>query len=209
MSESFTQGPYPGVLKSYAYQQYSWSSDIQAFFTSLNTILQGYLTWFYETPLSVYTAPGISGPLLDWTATGIYGIARPVLGTETTVSSGPLGTNLLGTHTFGVLSITNSGTTATVTDDIYKRTMTWILYRGDGLRFCIPWLLRRVERFLGGVNGADVPLDLATRPTVTVSGAAFTVTVPSANPASVILQQLVAQGFLPFPAPYTFTVTVV
>ena len=208
MSESFSTGPYPAILPAYAYQQYAWSQDIQAFFGSLNTILQGYLTWFYETPLAVYTAPAISGPLLDWTATGIYGVARPVIGTTVTATYGILGTNTLGLHTFGVLSVSLSGTSATVNDDIYKRVLTWILYRGDGLRFSIPWLLRRVERFLGGVNGANVPLDLATRPTVTVSGGAFSITVPTANPASLIFQQLVQQNLLPLPMPYTFTITV-
>ena len=143
---------------------------MQAFFSSLNTILQGYLTWFYETPLSVYTSAGIYGPLLDWTAQGIYGISRPVLGTVTTTSAGILGTNVLGTHTLGVLAITQSGTSAIVTDDIYKRVLTWVLYRGNGLRFSIPWLLRRVERFLGGVNGADTAVSLTARPVVTVSG---------------------------------------
>ncbi len=208
MSESFTQGPYPAILPAYAYQQYAWSQDIQAFFGSLNTILQGYLTWFYETPLAAYTAPAISGPLLDWTATGIYGVARPAIGAITTVTSGPLGTNVLGTHTFGVLYVLQSGTASIVNDDIYKRVLTWILFRGDGMRFSIPWLLRRVERFLGGVNGSDVPLDLATRPTVTVSGSAFAITVPSANPASLIFEQLIGQGLLPLPLPYTFTITV-
>lgn len=209
MSESFSALSF-GALPSYAYRQYSSDENVQAFFSTLNSLQQSILDWFRDTPLAVYTNSNISGPLLDWTATGIYGIARPILSTVNTSSSGPLGTNVLGLHTFGVLSEVVSGTTVSVTDDIYKRVMTWILYRGDGLHFTMPWLLRRVERFLGGVNGSDAPIDLGSRPTVSVSGTTFTITVPAAssNPASPIFQQLMAQGFLPTPLPYTFTVTV-
>lgn len=209
MSESFS-AMYSGAIPAYAYRQYSTDENVQAFFSTMNAMQQSILTWFASTPLAVYTSSAISGPLLDWTAVGIYGIARPVLSTLSSSETGPLGENVLGTHTFGVLSIEASGTTVTVTDDIYKRVLTWILYRGDGLNFTMPWLLRRVERFLGGVNGVDVPVDLATRPTISVSGVAFSITVPTApsNPASPIFQQLMTQGFLPTPLPYTFTVTV-
>lgn len=208
MSESFAQEPYSEVVPAFAYAEYSWDPNILAFFDSYNTIAQGYLTWFANTPLALYTSDAISGPLLDWTATGIYGISRPVLTTSSIAESGPLGTVTLGLHPLGVLTIVQSGTAVVVSDDIYKRILTWVLFRGDGLRFSLPWLLRRVERFLGGVNGVDVPLDLATRPTITVSGAAFSITIPSANPTSPIFQALMAQGFLPVPVGYTFTVTV-
>ena len=208
MSESFSAGPYPGIVPAYAYAQYSWDANVLAFFDSQNLIVQGYLTWFYDTPLAVYTNSNIAGVLLDWTATGIYGIERPVLTTSSITTSGALGTNILGTHPLGTFTVTNTGTAMLVTDDIYKRVMTWILYRGDGLQFSMPWLLRRVERFLGGSYGSDVPIDQATRPTITVSGSAFTIDVPTANMASVIFQHLMAEGFLPTPLPYTFTVTV-
>jgi len=40
-------------------------------------------------------------------------------------------------------------------DDIFKRILTWNLYKGDGNRFSMRWLKRRIARFLFGVNGID------------------------------------------------------
>ena len=205
MSETFS-APYSNIVPARTYREYSNDENVQAFFGSLNTIQQGILTWFAETPLAVYTSPNIYGPLLDWTLTGIYGIARPILTTTVTRIAGPLATNVMGEHPMATLTTSQSGSSYAVTDDFYKRVATWTLYRGDGLHFTLPWLFRRVERFLGGVNGADVPIDLATRPTISVSGTAFTITTPS-TAASEQLQQLMLQGFLPVPLPYTFTVT--
>lgn len=205
MSETFSAS-YSGVIPAYAYRQYAADENVQAFFSSLNTIQQGILTWFADTPLAVYTSPAISGPLLDWTLAGIYGIARPILTTLTINTVGPFGTEVLGTHTFGTLSTTEYGTAVTVNDDIYKRVATWILYRGDGLQFSMPWLLRRVERFLNGSNGGDVPIDQANVPLIVVVAYNFTILVSGDNPVGPIFQQLIAQGFLPTPLPYTFTV---
>lgn len=199
---------YSGVIPAYAYRQYASDENVQAFFSTLNSYQQDILTWFADTPLAVYTSAAISGDLLDWTLTGIYGIARPILTTSSKTETGALGTNVLGTHPLGMLIVTSSGTAIQVTDDIYKRVATWILYRGDGLHFSMPWLLRRVERFLGGINGSDVPLDLSDRPTITVSGVAFSITAPSSNAASAVFEALMQQGYLPTPLPYTFTVTV-
>lgn len=207
MSETFST-PYSAIIPARPYGQYATDENVQAFFTSLNVVQQGILTWFANTPLAVYTSDAISGPLLDWTLTGIYGIARPILTTTVTISTGPLGTNVMGTHALGTLVITQSGTSVTVTDDIYKRVATWILYRGDGLQFTFPWLLRRVERFLGGVNGSDVPIDLATRPAESIANKTFGFTVPASNLASAPFAALMTQGYLPTPAPYTITVTV-
>ncbi|WMJ65680.1 hypothetical protein RBI80_00330 [Klebsiella variicola] len=34
--------------------------------------------------------------------------------------------------------------------------MTWNFYKGDGFYFSIPWIKRRILRFLLGVNGTDI-----------------------------------------------------
>ncbi|MGA3767720.1 hypothetical protein ACPBXC_29065, partial [Escherichia coli] len=41
-------------------------------------------------------------------------------------------------------------------DDLFKRIMTWNFYKGDGFYFSIPWIKRRILRFLLGVNGTDI-----------------------------------------------------
>lgn len=65
------------------------------------------------------------GALLDWTVNGLYGIPRPTLD-----------------H-------------ALVSDDVYKRCVTWQMFRGDGNIFNIRWLKRRLMRFLEGAAGID------------------------------------------------------
>ena len=45
-----------------------------------------------------------------------------------------------------------------VTDDIYKRILTWNFYKGDGMQWSIPWFKRRVHRFLNGPDGVDTPI---------------------------------------------------
>lgn len=206
MSESFSAQQQSGVIPAYAFNQYATDPNAQAFFTAVNGLAQGYLDWFAATPLAVYTSDAIVGPLLDWTAQGIYGVSRPVVTTNTSVSTGPFGTSALGTHTLGTLKTTTSGSAQTLDDDYYKRVLTWITYRGDGLHFTIPWLLRRIERFLGGVNGTGVPLSLNDRPGVTVSGPNFTISIPT-SAAAQTLSRLLTQGVLPFPVGYTISVT--
>jgi hypothetical protein len=43
----------------------------------------------------------------------------------------------------------------TLSDDAYQRIITWDFFKGDGKRFCMRWLKRRIMRFLVGVNGID------------------------------------------------------
>ena len=42
-----------------------------------------------------------------------------------------------------------------VTDDVFKRILTWHFYKGDGKNFSVRWLKRRIWRFLQGANGTD------------------------------------------------------
>lgn len=150
--------PLQTTLPSYAYQQYSDDPNIVAFFTAYNTISQGYLDWANDTPLSVYTSPAISGPLLDWIGQGIYGIKRPVFSSlQTSVMAGIDAYPIDGAPINGIIR-TQSGTAVTASDDYYKRVLTWWLYTGDGRRFTVPWLRKRVARFLYGVNGGDITL---------------------------------------------------
>ena len=144
------------IVPAYLYEQYQDDADLQAFVSSFNTLAQGYLNWFNAYPLAIYTAPAVSGSLLDWIGQGVYGIGRPVISslvqtTRGALSSVPL--NAISTNAF--LQI-RSGTAQIADDDIYKRVLTWHLYTGDGRQMSIPWLRKRVARFLFGVGGSDI-----------------------------------------------------
>jgi len=160
---TYEPGPLPlqDIIPAYPYQEYADDPNIVAFFTALNEIAQSYLDWFNQTPLAVYTSPNISGALLDWIATGIYGIERPVFSSQTTkyvagLNSLPLNSTALNGHEFF-----QSGTATIATDDYYKRVLTWWLYAGNGRYFNVELLRLKVARFLFGVGGTDVTLTQA------------------------------------------------
>lgn len=159
--ESFAQQPVQTVPKAYPYAQYSDDPNVSAFFTAYTQIAQGYLQWYNDTPLGLYTSPNIIGPLLDWTATGIYGVARPVISTLTRTTRGAFGSRFFGASPYGVFQVKSSGTAQVANDDYYKRVLTWTLYQGDADNIDITWLKKRIARFLYGVNGADVDVGMA------------------------------------------------
>ncbi|MHB8406454.1 MAG: hypothetical protein ACYDCJ_13660 [Gammaproteobacteria bacterium] len=155
------QPPLQAVIPSYLYQQYADDENLQAFVDAYNTLAQGYLSWFNAAPLALYTSPQISGPLLDWVATGIYGVKRPVFSSHTTqfiagLNSAPLNTLALNGNEYF-----QSGTATVATDDFYKRVLTWTTYIGDGRHFNVEVLRKKIARFLYGVNGTDITLDQA------------------------------------------------
>lgn len=145
------------IAPSYLYQQYADDSDLTAFVSAYNAICQGYLDGINQTPLGLYTSENISGVLLDWLATGIYGITRPYVSTITNSLTGAIGTYAIGTKAIGTQIRKQSGQSTALSDDYYKRVLTWFLYRGDGYRMNTQWLRRRVARFLYGANGGDIP----------------------------------------------------
>lgn len=174
--ESFSTQPLQEVIYAYPYQQYADDPNIVAFFDSFNSLSQGYLDWFNQTPLSVYTSSNISGPLLDWIGQGLHGIARPVISSLTTKSTGSYNTVPYDSLAYNRHKQLQSGTAQVATDDIYKRVLTWHLYLGDGRQMSIMWLRRRVARFIFGINGSDIPADdlqkiSITRPPSSFAGA--------------------------------------
>ncbi|MFM0503976.1 hypothetical protein [Paraburkholderia caffeinilytica] len=172
--EEFATSPLDTVIPTYVYGQFSDDPDIQAFFAGLNTTAQGYVDWFLQTPLSVYTSPNINGPLLDWIGQGIYGIERPVISTLSSRSYGAYNTLPYNTRAYGTRQHINSGTAESASDDIYKRTLTWYTYLGDGRQMSVEWLRRRVARFLFGANGSDIPADYFWQVGISRSSTGFT-----------------------------------
>lgn len=233
--ESFAAQPLQEVIYSYPYQQYADDASITAFFDSYNSLAQGYLDWFNQTPLSVYTASSIAGPLLDWIGEGLYGIVRPVISSLTTKSTGSYNTVPYDSLSYNRRRQLQSGTAQVATDDIYKRVLTWHAYLGDGRQMSIMWLRRRVARFIFGVNGTDIPADdfqkiSITRPPASFAGAystppyntqaynvrrsgrnaaarAIQIGVPSGQ-VSQIFQALVNEGYLALPFQVKFTVVI-
>lgn len=197
--------PASAILPMYLYQQYYGDTDLQAFVDAYNTYAQSYLSWYNTTSLGVYTSAAISGTLLDWVGQGIYGIARPVLSTSSTKRNAGLNSISINSIAVNAQKVVKSGISNIATDDVYKRVLTWHTYRGDGQYFNLLWLKKRVARFIYGTGGTDYPV-LDVLPSVTVSGATFTITVPAALSISVQFQQCVADGILELPFQYTFNV---
>lgn len=229
--ESFATQPLQSVVPSYLYYQYSDDADLQAFVQVFNEIAQGYLDWFNQTPLGVYTSSNISGPLLDWVGNNLYGIARPTVGAWHPSILGAMGTTYLGQMAMGAASVTTFPSNAVLTDDLYKRVLTWHTYRGDGKQMTIPWIKRRCARFIYGTDGGDIDIGLIANVGVTfgptiyrgeydsvpyddvpydgqnpVRSRSVTISVPSLAPGSHALQALIQQGSLALPFQLNFSV---
>ena len=147
------------TIFSYLYEQYADDEDLQAFVTAYNTLTQIYVTWFATIALPVYTGAGISGSLLDWVAAGIYGMLRPSLSSGRFSSKGPFNTYAFNTWPFDKLKLIGPPDVSATTDDVFKRIITWNFYKGDGNRFTVRWLKRRIMRFLIGINGTAPNVD--------------------------------------------------
>lgn len=189
------------TIPSYLYKQYSDDDDLQAFVSSYNTLAQSYLDWFNDTPLGVYTSNNISGPLLDWIGQGIYGIKRPALSTFTSGIQAGYSAVPFDIIAYNELIYHSSGSSELASDDVYKRTLTWDLYKGDGDVFCLQWLKNRVARFINGPGGTDCNV-LDLQPSISVSGSVFTITAPSSYPYTA-LQLVYANNELSFPFQYS------
>ena len=147
------------VIPSYLYQEYSDDDDLQAFVASFNDLAQNYVDTFNALNLPVYTGTIIAGALLDWVAQGVYGMARPALSSGKVTTKGPLNTYLFNAMQLNDFEIIEPTDVVVTTDDVFKRILTWHLYKADGKVFNIRWLKRRIMRFLLGVNGSDTSVD--------------------------------------------------
>lgn len=202
---SFDTQPLQDVIPAYLYAQYSDDANMQAFVAAFNGLAQGYLDWFNQNPLGVYTNPNMTGSFLDWIGTELYGIARPVVGSTSTAVTGWYGSVRYASLAYAQVKAAISGSAVAVSDDIYKRYMTWFLYLGDGRQMSIPWLVRRIARFLYGSNGGDITASEFQYVSITQPSAhTYAVTFPT-SPAALTFIQLAENGFLSFPFQITFT----
>lgn len=200
------------LIRSYLYKQYEDDDDLQTFVGAQNYLAQRWLDDFNKLNLPVWSA--LSGDLLDWVGWGLYGIRRPILSYQkpapTGAGSGPYNTMAYNTSVYGGGRLhpanTNPISYIPVTDDIYKRILTWHLYSGDGFQFSTPWLKRRVHRFMNGANGYLGVEDNTYDVSVTTTGpAAITITVTE-NEIGPVFQYAALDGFLVMPFQFAITI---
>jgi hypothetical protein len=204
------------LVGSYLYWQYNDDSDLQAFVDSYNTICQQILNTFNLINLPVYAGNTlIVGPLLDWVAEGIYGCKRPILSSGTLKAEGTYDSLPYDTVALNYLKSFGTITQIVTGDDVFKRILTWNLYKGDGRIFNVRWLKRRVMRFLTGINGTDPGINQTYQVSVSFTGA-HGVTIDltrfvTANPSSELpatLQAAVLSGAVQLPFQFAFTVNI-
>ena len=187
------------IIKSYPYVQFADDENITAWFDAYNAHAQQYLDWFNNTPLAVYTRSEISGALLDWVANGVYGCYRTPIAFGNARSIGPLNTYTPNYIPFNQGKELSDVTSFTMTDDIFKRVITWNFYKGDGVQISIPWLKKRIARFTG-LNFMDVSVTVGDNRAVMVK-------ITGANSEILgYLQSIMQLGLVNLPIGYTFTV---
>ncbi len=193
------------IIPSYLYAEYADDPSCQAFVNAYNQYAQAYLDAFNALTLPVYPNGSISGSLLDWTALYIYGFLRPGLPTTGAPQIGPYNTFAYNTLAFDGSKLPTGQTYYSTSDDVFKRCMTWALYKGDGKQFNVAWLKRRVARFLGCPNGLPLNIDQTYGVSVVMAAGVCTITVPS-SPIAVIFEQAVKAGVLELPFQYTYII---
>ncbi|MCO4880227.1 hypothetical protein [Paraburkholderia caribensis] len=152
----FKQSAVTKQIYAYLYQDFNDDPALIALYKVFNSMAQEYIDWFNNINLPVYAGnPELNGLFLDWVLTGLYGIPRPVLPANMSQAIGPYNTFAYNEERYGEYTPGQVQRSFTTTDDIYKRIATWNLYKGDGMTFTVPWLKRRIKRFLTGVDGTD------------------------------------------------------
>lgn len=136
------------IIPSYLYEEYLEDDNLQAFVDAFNEMAQAYYNTLLSLNLPIY--PNLSGLLLDWVATGLYGYARPVLPSGLGVNYGPLNTYCFNTTPFNKYVKEGPQNFYLTNDDVYIRCLNWHFFKGDGKQFTIPWLKNRVARFIWG-----------------------------------------------------------
>lgn len=183
-------------------------SDLQAFVNSYNVITQQYLNSVNTLNLPIYTKQ--IGYMLDWVASGLYGVIRPTLPVAVEFSpDGVYNTKEYNSIAYNQDVENVSNTFYPVTDDYFKRILTWNFYKGDGFQYTTSWLKRRIKRFLDGIDGVSPDIqetyDISVSYTAPVT---ITITIADTYPAQ-ILQSAIAAGAVYLPFQYSYVVDLV
>ena len=195
------------VIPSTIFQQFNDDEIMLAWAQAYNAYAQTYIDWFTSANIALYTTDPGSGTFLDFVGTNLYGYPRPGLPEPGTPRLGAYNTVAYNTLAYNGEALATGGTTIATSDDIYRRCLTWHFYKGDGRQFTVPWMKRRVTRFLYGVNGIDFPILYTPDIDITFTGPhAATIDVPNI-PAGVIFQAAVEAGILEMPFAISWTIT--
>lgn len=165
------------IIRSYLYTQYNDDDNIRAFVTAYNTMAKNIYDWMTNANLPIFVGGYNAGDQLRWVARGIYGVKPPVLSSGRQLVIGSFNTFTFNSVPFNTRKVINQSEQVVVSDDLFKRIMTWNYYKGDGFYFTIPWLKRRIMRFLTGVNGVDVVNDQHWSISVLFSGEGASVSI--------------------------------
>ncbi|HGW3962129.1 TPA: hypothetical protein ACNIC3_001657 [Citrobacter freundii] len=165
------------IIRSYLYTQYNDDDNIRAFVTAYNTMAKNIYDWMKNANLPIFVGGYNAGDQLRWIARGIYGVKPPVLSSGRQLVIGDFNTFTFNSVPFNTRKVINQSEQVVVSDDLFKRIMTWNFYKGDGFYFTIPWLKRRIMRFLTGVNGVDVVNDQHWSISVLFSGGGASVSI--------------------------------
>lgn len=165
------------IIKSYLYTQYNDDDDIRAFVTAYNAMAQDIYSWMLNANLPIFVDGYNAGDQLRWIARGIYGVKPPVLVSGKQTIYGSFNAMLFNQLPFNGRKVINQSEQVVVSDDLFKRIMTWNFYKGDGFNFTIPWLKRRIMRFLTGADGVDVVNDQRWSISVLFSGSGDSISI--------------------------------
>lgn len=165
------------IIKSYLYTQYNDDDDIQAFVSAYNAMAQNIYSWMVNANLPIFVGGYNAGDQLKWIARGVYGVKPPVLVSGKQTIYGPYNAMMFNQLPFNGRRGVDQSEQVVVSDDLFKRIMTWNFYKGDGFHFTIPWLKRRIMRFLTGADGVDVINDQRWSVSVLFSGAGASISI--------------------------------
>ena len=163
------------TIPSYLYVQYADDDALQAFVVAYNQQVQNYVAWFATGQLANYTVQ--VGLLLDWVAEGLYGMVRPSLSSQVALTEGPFNTFAIDGFVINGYKVLAPQNIVAVSDDVFKRIMTWNFYKGDGSTFSVQWLKRRCVQFLNGTNGVPISTANTQAVSVSVAGSVWTITL--------------------------------
>lgn len=202
--------PLNKTIPAYPFVQFNDDPNVVAFFTAYNQITQTYLNAFNKLSLPFWPNGNINGYLLDWIAEGIYGVRRPYVKiSEGSVAKGEYDTVEYDAITYSRLKRHQHGKTQYLPDEYFKRVLTWDFYKGDGFQFSIPWLKRRLARFIHGKAGAAPLLENTFDISVTCAGGVFNIKIPDyGDGVGSFLCTAIGQRLVNLPFIYTFNVMV-
>lgn len=198
------------ILPAYPFVQYNDDPYVVAFFDAFNDIAQGYLDAFRGLSLPFWPSPLLTGYLLEWAVLGIYGQRRPAQQlVHWQKADGPYNTVEYDQIPYAHLSNFRNGQYEFMNDDIFKRVLTWNFYKGDGFQFSVPWLKRRIARFIHGKDGVDPPVRNTFDVSVTVNNGLYTLGIPDyGDGVANELKGAIQQGFVKLPFMYRFDIEI-